>query len=200
MLFYFRKRKYINSFCSIIKLSRVKPPTCFAVHENLMLLAVGYEDGEIQLYRGELTRGRSIKPKILQREGEHGSVTGLAFKTMDRSIILFSVSKNAVIPFDVTNKDRDVNVSQITFYSFIFQSKFKTLVKVLIFAMFVFTSFYNSVLCCLIISVSRRQGRWGFKLQLLCRRSIRGPFYCWKKRCKFLNCVYILLCSTKRIS
>lgn len=79
-----------------------------------MLLAVGYEDGEIQLYRGELTRGRSIKPKILQREGEHGSVTGLAFKTMERSIILFSVSKNAVIPFDVTNKDRDVNVSQIS--------------------------------------------------------------------------------------
>lgn len=94
----------------------MKPPTCFAVHENLMLLAVGYEDGEIQLYRGELTRGRSIKPKILQREGEHGSVTGLAFKTMDRSIILFSVSKNAVIPFDVTNKDRDVNVSKIFFY------------------------------------------------------------------------------------
>jgi len=95
----------------VIKLSRVKPPTCFAVHENLTLLAVGYEDGEIQLYRGELTRGRSIKPKILQREGEHGCVTGLAFKTMEKSIILFSVSKHAVTPFDVTNKDRDVNVS-----------------------------------------------------------------------------------------
>ncbi|ODN06411.1 Vacuolar protein sorting-associated protein 11 [Orchesella cincta] len=97
------------SLKSVIKLSRVKPPTCFAVHENLTLLAVGYEDGEIQLYRGELTRGRSIKPKILQREGEHGSVTGLAFKTMEKSILLFSVSKHAVTPFDVTNKDRDVN-------------------------------------------------------------------------------------------
>ncbi|CAL8099347.1 unnamed protein product [Orchesella dallaii] len=97
------------SLKSVIKLSRVKPPTCFAVHENLTLLAVGYEDGEIQLYRGELTRGRSIKPKILQREGEHGSVTGLAFKTMEKSILLFSASKHAVTPFDVTNKDRDVN-------------------------------------------------------------------------------------------
>lgn len=109
------------SLKSVIRLSRVKPPTYFAVHENLMLLAVGYEDGEIQLYRGELTRGRSIKPKILQREGEHGCVTGLAFKTMDRSIILFSVSKYAMTPFDVTTKDRDINVSiSIRFFFFLF--------------------------------------------------------------------------------
>jgi hypothetical protein len=36
----------------VIRFSRPKPPTCFAVHESLTLLAVGFEDGEIQLYRG----------------------------------------------------------------------------------------------------------------------------------------------------
>lgn len=48
--------KTIFSFKRTLKLSRQKTPTCFSAHENLHLLAVGYCDGFLQLYRGEVFR------------------------------------------------------------------------------------------------------------------------------------------------
>ena len=41
------------NFNRTLKLARHKPPSCFAAHENLNLLAVGFSDGYLQLYRGK---------------------------------------------------------------------------------------------------------------------------------------------------
>ncbi|CAG7816852.1 unnamed protein product [Allacma fusca] len=93
-----------------IKLSRTVAPTCFAVHENLQLLCVGFSDGLLQLYRGEVTRNRNLKLRTLMFNGDHGKFTGLFFKALDLSVILFASSTQSVFSFDVTNKDREAKI------------------------------------------------------------------------------------------
>ena len=59
---------------------------------------------------GEYTRDRNMKPKALLLDGEHGEITGLSFKTVNASVILFVSTKFAIFSFDVTNKDREGKV------------------------------------------------------------------------------------------
>lgn len=41
-------------------------------------------------------------------------VTGLFFKSLDLSVVLFASSTQAVFSFDVTNKDREAKVGHLT--------------------------------------------------------------------------------------
>ncbi|XP_052743338.1 vacuolar protein sorting-associated protein 11 homolog [Bicyclus anynana] len=67
--------------------------TALAVHDNKNLLAVGFQDGSVTLYRGDITRQRSGKMKTLPDTGS-SSITGLAFKGADK---LFVVSRVCVM-------------------------------------------------------------------------------------------------------
>ncbi|CAH0720431.1 unnamed protein product, partial [Brenthis ino] len=67
--------------------------TSLAVHDNKNLLAVGFQDGSVTLYRGDIARQRSGKMKTLPDTGS-SPITGLAFKGADR---LFVVSRAAVM-------------------------------------------------------------------------------------------------------
>jgi len=65
----------------------------------------------VYLYTGELTREKNIRARIIHHEGEQGMITGLSFKTLLRkNIILFAAAKNAIIPFDVTTRDKEMKV------------------------------------------------------------------------------------------
>lgn len=64
----------------------------------------------VYFFVGELTRERNIRARILHHEGEQGSITGLSFKTMKNNVILFAAAKKAIIPFDVSNKDKEMKV------------------------------------------------------------------------------------------
>lgn len=66
-------------------------------------------------FTGELTRERNIRARILLHEAEHGCITGLFFKTINSHIILFAAAKNAIVPFDVTNKDKEMKVFNMYF-------------------------------------------------------------------------------------
>ncbi|CAG9564964.1 unnamed protein product [Danaus chrysippus] len=67
--------------------------TALAVHDNKNLLAVGFQDGSVTLYRGEISRQRGVKMKTLPETGS-SPVTGLAFKGADK---LFVVSRSCVM-------------------------------------------------------------------------------------------------------
>ncbi|XP_072944579.1 vacuolar protein sorting-associated protein 11 homolog [Epargyreus clarus] len=68
---------------------RPTPATALAVHENKGLLAVGFQDGSVSLFRGDIARQRSGKMKTLPETGT-SPITGLAFKGADK---LFIVSR-----------------------------------------------------------------------------------------------------------
>ncbi|CAK1586787.1 unnamed protein product [Parnassius mnemosyne] len=68
--------------------------TALAVH-NKNLLAVGFQDGSVSLFRGDIARQRSVKMKTLPDSGT-SPITGLAFKGADK---LFVVSRSCVMVY-----------------------------------------------------------------------------------------------------
>ncbi|XP_022822921.1 vacuolar protein sorting-associated protein 11 homolog [Spodoptera litura] len=68
------------------------PATALAVHENKNLLAVGFLDGSVSLFRGDIARQRSGKMRTLPDTGT-SPITALAFKGADK---LYVVSRAAV--------------------------------------------------------------------------------------------------------
>ncbi|KAK4874130.1 hypothetical protein RN001_013490 [Aquatica leii] len=79
--------------------------TALCVHEGLQLMAVGFADGSLLLYRGEITRDRGSKQKLLRDVSS--AVTGLAFKSTASAILLFVSTDSSICVFNVTHKDRE---------------------------------------------------------------------------------------------
>lgn len=102
-----------NPVC--VRVTRLSPghkavqPSCICVHEGMNLFAVGFQDGSILLFRGDLTRDRSSKPKLLKESGTN-MVTGLAFRTSAKYYFLFVTSTDHVFFYDVSNKDKEIKV------------------------------------------------------------------------------------------
>nr|CAD7409648.1 unnamed protein product [Timema poppensis] len=84
------------------------PATALCVHENLNLMAVGFHDGSIVLFRGDVCRERTNKQKVLK----DGSVpvTGLAFRTTAKFLYLYVSTTSSVVLFNITVKDKEIKV------------------------------------------------------------------------------------------
>ena len=91
--------------------SRVSVPVSLSASESRNLLAVGFENGLVLLQRGDITRERGIKQKVLLEEsataGGQSSVTGLSFKTLGKAAYLFVSTTSAIYSYDVTVKDKE---------------------------------------------------------------------------------------------
>ncbi|XP_066597141.1 vacuolar protein sorting-associated protein 11 homolog [Prorops nasuta] len=80
------------------------PATALCVHSSLALMAVGFGDGSILLYRGDLTRERKNKIKVLDA---NVPITGLALKTTSKQQYLFVSTPEIVILYNITVKDKE---------------------------------------------------------------------------------------------
>lgn len=89
--------------------NRPVPVSEFCVHENLSLIAVGFSDGSIVLYRGDITRDRSSKPKVL-RDGGMQPVSGLAFSSTSKLMYLFVATTSSVFSYNITIKDKEEKI------------------------------------------------------------------------------------------
>ncbi|XP_067666114.1 vacuolar protein sorting-associated protein 11 homolog [Haliotis asinina] len=78
--------------------------TCVSVHENLNYMAVGFENGVVIVYKGDVTRDRHSKSRTVFENQR--PITGLSFKTSGRDVILFVVTEIAVNAFNLTAKDQ----------------------------------------------------------------------------------------------
>ncbi|XP_076642334.1 vacuolar protein sorting 11 [Halictus rubicundus] len=85
--------------------NRGVPATALYVHTSLTLMAIGFGDGSIMLYRGDLTRERKIKIKVLK--STNVSITGLAIRAMSKQTHLFVATTNSVFVYNVTVKDKE---------------------------------------------------------------------------------------------
>ncbi|XP_008204135.1 vacuolar protein sorting-associated protein 11 homolog isoform X1 [Nasonia vitripennis] len=84
---------------------RAVPASALCVHSSLTLMAVGFEDGSIMLYRGDLTRERKNKIKVLKDSS--AVVTGLAIKSTGKQTYLFVATTNSVYLYNITIKDKE---------------------------------------------------------------------------------------------
>lgn len=86
------------------KLSKSEKPTTLCATDNRLLMAVGFVDGCIALYKGDLSRDRSSKPKMLKELGQE--ITGMAFSSVIKNQWhLFVSTASSVQQFNVTSKD-----------------------------------------------------------------------------------------------
>ncbi|KAK2167121.1 hypothetical protein LSH36_32g21058 [Paralvinella palmiformis] len=82
--------------------------TCINAHENLNYMAVGFENGCILLFKGDITKERHSKSRILYESAY--MITGIEFKThtSGKPVIMFVSTLKEVICFNLLPKDRDV--------------------------------------------------------------------------------------------
>ena len=81
-------------------------PVTVAVSENLQILAVGYDDGGVVLYRGDVTRDRGHKSKVLFEKGQ--SVSGLSIRTVETGTYLYIATTDEVFVYNITVRDREI--------------------------------------------------------------------------------------------
>ncbi|PIK39430.1 putative vacuolar protein sorting-associated protein 11-like [Apostichopus japonicus] len=81
---------------------RPSPVTAMTVSENLNLMAIGFLDGSVTIYRGDVTKDRHSKPQPLFQE--KSMVTGLAFRHSQYGTTLFVSTETSVISTTVTSK------------------------------------------------------------------------------------------------
>lgn len=79
--------------------------TCLTVHENLNYMAVGFENGSIVLFRGDVMRERHSKQRVIY-EG-HQKITGLAFKLVGKNHVLFVATEGEIICITLLPKDKE---------------------------------------------------------------------------------------------
>ncbi|XP_012258670.2 vacuolar protein sorting-associated protein 11 homolog [Athalia rosae] len=84
---------------------RAVPATALCVHTGLTLMAVGFGDGSIMLYRGDLTRERKNKIRIL-KDG-NTSITGLQIRATGKQNHMFVATTNSVFLYNITIKDKE---------------------------------------------------------------------------------------------
>ncbi|XP_043279403.1 vacuolar protein sorting-associated protein 11 homolog [Venturia canescens] len=84
---------------------RAIPATSLCVHPSMTLMAVGFGDGSIMLYRGDLTRERKNKIKIL-KDG-NTPITGLAIRNTGKQNYLFVATTLSVYLYNITVKDKE---------------------------------------------------------------------------------------------
>ncbi|GFO24686.1 vacuolar protein sorting-associated protein 11-like protein [Plakobranchus ocellatus] len=84
------------------------PVSAFAVHDNLNFMAVGFENGVVLLFKGDVTRERHSKSRNVFEGTKR--VTGLAFKTVGKDVILFVVTDSSLHTVNITAKDQQTKL------------------------------------------------------------------------------------------
>ncbi|ROT78394.1 putative vacuolar protein sorting-associated protein 11-like isoform X2 [Penaeus vannamei] len=87
---------------------KVPKVTALAVHPNLSLMAVGFQDGSVMLYRGEVSRDRGSKHRVLLTVSS--SITSLHIRHNTRATHLFVTTKNNIFCINCTARDKETTV------------------------------------------------------------------------------------------
>ncbi|XP_046856298.1 vacuolar protein sorting-associated protein 11 homolog [Xenia sp. Carnegie-2017] len=78
--------------------------TCLSVYENLTQMAVGFEDGSVVVYKGDVTKDRHSKSHVIHQDNL--PITSLSYKQVKSHIILFVTTVDSVISYNTSAKDQ----------------------------------------------------------------------------------------------
>lgn len=84
----------------------LQKPTAIAVSENGNYFAIGFDRGNVSLYRGDISRDRSKNIKSIMAGSTQ--ISGIAFKQHAKSMQMFVCSDSGVVVYTIQNKDREV--------------------------------------------------------------------------------------------
>ncbi|KAK7575939.1 hypothetical protein V9T40_012225 [Parthenolecanium corni] len=89
--------------------NQVIPASSLAISDSSNLMAVGFANGAIILYRGKITKDRVLKETLLRSQSD--PVTGLAFKTSGQYSYLFVATTDSILQYNVTVKNKEFEIS-----------------------------------------------------------------------------------------
>ncbi|XP_067935416.1 vacuolar protein sorting-associated protein 11 homolog isoform X2 [Watersipora subatra] len=87
--------------------------SCMAVHESMQLLAFGFKSGAVILYKGDISKDKQSKfcsiynPRDGENKGGSTEVTGLALRVVQKSQLLFLVTRNSLLAYEIFHKDKN---------------------------------------------------------------------------------------------
>ncbi|ORY06607.1 vacuolar protein sorting-associated protein 11 [Basidiobolus meristosporus CBS 931.73] len=79
------------------------PVSKFAVLESMSQIAIGLANGQVILIRGDISRDRYTKQKVIHECPE--PITGLEFREEGKTVILFIVTTNQIVSCNTTSKE-----------------------------------------------------------------------------------------------
>ncbi|XP_045023732.1 vacuolar protein sorting-associated protein 11 homolog isoform X1 [Daphnia magna] len=85
--------------------NRPVPVTAFTIDEQMHLMAAGFADGSIVLYRGDLSRERHSKQKFLQ--AGTSLISGLCLRTTQKMSHLYVATLSTVVMYTIVSKDKE---------------------------------------------------------------------------------------------
>jgi len=77
--------------------------TVVCVHENLSQMAVGYEDGTVIVVRGDVTRERQNRQRLVHQDKY--PISGLVYRQVGSNITLFVTTTETVTSYNVSARD-----------------------------------------------------------------------------------------------
>ncbi|RXG51486.1 Vacuolar protein sorting-associated protein 11-like protein [Armadillidium vulgare] len=83
--------------------------TAIALHPNNALLAVGFSDGSLMLYRGDVRRERDSKMRIIVSFSS-GAITNLHMRHSQKACHLFATTKKNIYCINCTTKDKETSI------------------------------------------------------------------------------------------
>ncbi|XP_049547404.1 vacuolar protein sorting-associated protein 11 homolog [Anopheles darlingi] len=83
-------------------------PTALAVSEGGQFMAIGFADGNISLYRGDISRDRSKTLK--QLTAGSSAIVGIAFKHCHKHTQMFVCSNSGIYLYNLHSRDKEVRV------------------------------------------------------------------------------------------
>lgn len=90
--------------CRAIPANKPTPVTCFTVHENLNWMAVGFDNGSVVVFKGDVKSDRHSKQMVVYENQK--PITGLAFRSSGKNVILFVTTEAIILSINLTAKDR----------------------------------------------------------------------------------------------
>ena len=86
----------------------LQKPTALAVTENGQYMAIGFDRGSISLYKGDISRDRAKTTQNLTCG--ISPITGIAFKSLNKSVQMFVCSDSGVHVYNIQSKDKEVKI------------------------------------------------------------------------------------------
>ncbi|XP_052796081.1 vacuolar protein sorting-associated protein 11 homolog [Mya arenaria] len=90
--------------CRAIPANKPTPVTCITVHENLNYMAVGFQNGSVVMFKGDVKSDRHSKQSVVYESSK--PITGLSFKTLGKNIVLFVATETIVLSINISGKDK----------------------------------------------------------------------------------------------
>lgn len=87
-----------------VKLSLQKP-SALAVSENCKYMAIGFDRGVIALYRGDISRNRSITAQTMNCGTS--TIVGMAFRLVNNTMEMYVCSDSGVFMYQLSDKAKD---------------------------------------------------------------------------------------------